>query len=285
MVSIENPVMVNFIKIKGVSKDRRPKKRRVLSTLALLFCLFVAGAVVAALFAAAGNIVPTAVPVTSAAGAVAGSVFQYRGRIGWFFNRLIQDVLRPFRIYIDPTGRILIGAVWGALGTGMTAAFCVLHFHGQLFDLRWLTESGTEFPHWLFGGGLCGTALGIFRKIIMKRKTWADWTIDDLFVVRYENGKKVKRQKRPNADLDLSNVLQECPVCHRKQDVKNQRCSCGEDLDRSKKSERTKYWIQYTTPDGKQHRSFVGNSIELAARHATAQRKKTGAYKEGGNIG
>jgi hypothetical protein len=69
-------------------------------------------------------------------------------------------------MYFDPTGRILMGAIWGALGSGMTAAACVLHFHGQLLDLRWLTESGTKFPHWLFGGALCGTALGIFRKII-----------------------------------------------------------------------------------------------------------------------
>jgi integrase len=66
-------------------------------------------------------------------------------------------------------------------------------------------------------------------------------------------------------------ILAECPMCHRKQGVKNKLCSCGEDLVKAKGSKRVKYWISYRLPDGKQRRESVdaykdlnGYSIEDA---------------------
>jgi hypothetical protein len=38
-------------------------------------------------------------------------------------------------------------------------------------------------------------------------------------------------------------ILAECPVCHRKQSVKNKKCSCGVQLDDAKKSKKVRYWI------------------------------------------
>ena len=74
-------------------------------------------------------------------------------------------------------------------------------------------------------------------------------------------------------------ILTECPICHKKQSAKNKRCSCGESLDKAKKSGRVKYWISYRLPDGKQRRESVeamedlnGYSIE-DARTAMAKRK------------
>ena len=41
-------------------------------------------------------------------------------------------------------------------------------------------------------------------------------------------------------------------------------CSCGEDLDRAKGSNRVRYWIDYYMPSGKRKREPAGNSIEDA---------------------
>lgn len=68
-------------------------------------------------------------------------------------------------------------------------------------------------------------------------------------------------------------------MCHKKQAVKNKRCSCGEDLDKAKKSKRLRYWINFRMPDGSQCRQAVGSfegldpySIE-DARDADSKRK------------
>ena len=53
-------------------------------------------------------------------------------------------------------------------------------------------------------------------------------------------------------------ILAECPICHSKQSNRNKMCSCGEDLDKGKRSKRVKYWISYRMPDGKQRRESVG---------------------------
>ncbi len=58
-------------------------------------------------------------------------------------------------------------------------------------------------------------------------------------------------------------ILAECPVCHRKQAVKNRLCSCGEDLVKAKRSKRVKYWITYRLPDGKQKRESVDAYADL----------------------
>lgn len=52
-------------------------------------------------------------------------------------------------------------------------------------------------------------------------------------------------------------ILAECPICRAKQSVKNKVCKCGANLDKSKKSKRVKYWINYRLPNGKQRRELV----------------------------
>ena len=60
-------------------------------------------------------------------------------------------------------------------------------------------------------------------------------------------------------------VLAECPVCHKKQAVKNKRCFCGARLDKLKRAKKkVRYWITYRLPGGKQKREAVGYSIEEA---------------------
>ena len=68
-------------------------------------------------------------------------------------------------------------------------------------------------------------------------------------------------------------VLAECPVCHKKQAVKNKRCFCGADLDKLKRAKKkVRYWITYRLPGGKQKRESVGYSIE-EARDANGKRR------------
>jgi len=58
-------------------------------------------------------------------------------------------------------------------------------------------------------------------------------------------------------------ILAECPLCHRKQAVKNKRCAnCQNDLDKAKKASKVRYWIHYRTASGKQRWEFVGNDKE-----------------------
>ena len=60
-------------------------------------------------------------------------------------------------------------------------------------------------------------------------------------------------------------ILAECPVCRSKQSIKNKSCKkCTENLDKSKKRKRVKYWINYRFPGGKQKREVVGCSIKEA---------------------
>ena len=72
-------------------------------------------------------------------------------------------------------------------------------------------------------------------------------------------------------------ILAECPICRRKQSLKHKICKCGEDLDKAKRSQRVRYWINYTLPKDsqgkrKQVRQFVGKSIE-EARDANGKRR------------
>jgi len=66
-------------------------------------------------------------------------------------------------------------------------------------------------------------------------------------------------------------ILQECPICHTKQSLRNSACKCGEDLAKAKRSKRLKYWISYYV-SGKQRREVVGFSIE-EARDAEGKRR------------
>jgi len=66
-------------------------------------------------------------------------------------------------------------------------------------------------------------------------------------------------------------IKAECPLCHKKQAVKNKVCACGQDLDKAKKAKKVKYHITYRV-NGKQRQEFVGYSIE-DARDADAGRR------------
>ena len=66
-------------------------------------------------------------------------------------------------------------------------------------------------------------------------------------------------------------IKAECPLCHRKQAVKNKLCSCGQDMDKAKKAKKVKFHITYRL-HGKQRQEFVGYSIE-DARDADAGRR------------
>jgi integrase len=46
-------------------------------------------------------------------------------------------------------------------------------------------------------------------------------------------------------------ILTECPVCHKKQSIKNKRCACGTDLDKEKRNRKVSYHIVYRV-NGKQ---------------------------------
>ena len=67
-------------------------------------------------------------------------------------------------------------------------------------------------------------------------------------------------------------ILTECPICHRKQSIKNKKCSCGADMDAEKrKKKRVKYYIVYRV-NGKQRWELVGFSIN-EARDANGKRR------------
>lgn len=67
-------------------------------------------------------------------------------------------------------------------------------------------------------------------------------------------------------------IVQECPVCHRKQANKNKRCrECNGDLDNYKKQGKVKYYIQNRF-QGKKRMELVGTSLE-DAKAAEGKRK------------
>ncbi len=68
-------------------------------------------------------------------------------------------------------------------------------------------------------------------------------------------------------------ILAECPLCHKKQSVKNKACKCGGDMDKFKRQKkRVRYWIDFKIPGGKKRRETVGFSIE-EARDADGKRR------------
>ncbi len=67
-------------------------------------------------------------------------------------------------------------------------------------------------------------------------------------------------------------VLAECPICHKKQSLRNKLCSCGQDLVKLKRSNKVKYWIIYRLPGGQQKKEMVGTSVE-EARDADGKRR------------
>ena len=73
-------------------------------------------------------------------------------------------------------------------------------------------------------------------------------------------------------------ILAECPICHRKQSIRNKFCAgCGDGMDKQKRNNRVRFWIAYQL-DGKQRKEFVGHSIEEAR---DADGKRRGQKREG----
>lgn len=75
-------------------------------------------------------------------------------------------------------------------------------------------------------------------------------------------------------------ILAECPVCHKKQAVKNRNCVCGEDLVKAKRLKKVRYWVNYRLANGKQRREVVGYLIEEA--RAAEGKLKTQKYENPG---
>lgn len=73
-------------------------------------------------------------------------------------------------------------------------------------------------------------------------------------------------------------ILQECPICKKKQKLTNKLCTCGENLDRAKRSKRVRYWIQYRITGRRQRKEAVGFSLEEAR---AAEGKRRAQKKEG----
>lgn len=40
-------------------------------------------------------------------------------------------------------------------------------------------------------------------------------------------------------------ILAECPLCHKKQSVRNRKCACGSDLTAAKRAKKVRYWVTY----------------------------------------
>lgn len=73
------------------------------------------------------------------------------------------------------------------------------------------------------------------------------------------------------------NILAECPICKRKQSLRNKKCRCGENLDKAKKSKRVNYWVSYRMPNMKQRRELVGkkrsDADDALAKRRTQKRE------------
>lgn len=283
MIINDSYVMVNFLNKKRIGRDKRPKKRLVILTLLLLGIFSVLGTITGGMIGAAVYLEPKAMLLVILIGAIIGSVSQHKSEAGnkiyWYIHVLFNWDRARWRDYypIHTMGQLLLGALVGGLVSGLVAAFCILDFNGQFRDLSWFPGKDYEFPGRLLNGALLGVSIFIFRKIILKHSTWSDWTIDDIFI--YKVITKKTKKKKSSITLDLTGVLQECPTCHKKQDVKNKQCSCGEDLIKAQKYERTNYWIHYYVPGGKERKELIGHSIEFAARHAAAKIKEYGRYQ------
>jgi integrase len=56
-------------------------------------------------------------------------------------------------------------------------------------------------------------------------------------------------------------ILAECPNCHHKLARKRKVCKCGQSMDKAKKAQKVKYWINYKLPNGRYSRENI-NSFE-----------------------
>lgn len=70
-------------------------------------------------------------------------------------------------------------------------------------------------------------------------------------------------------------VLAECPICRKKQSLRNRLCVCGANLVKAKRSERVRYWISYRLPGGKQVRKIEGSGYSLTDTVAAEGKTKS----------
>jgi len=271
--------MVNLLNGKKSKRDLRPQKWLFVRTLFLLSIFLIVGAILGAIIGAAINFEQRALFLAIFIGAVAGGVSQHKSKMGSKFNWYIWVLFNwnhaRYKDYrpIHTSGRVFLGTIAGALVSGIIAASFILYLNNSFFDFSWFPKWGYEYPNRLFSGALLGASIFIFRKILLKYRTWSTWTMDDFYLYKTVTTVKTKKEKMLTTPIDLTGVLQECPICRKKQNVKTTQCSCGEDLIRAQKSGRTKYWIHYYLPGGAERKEFVGNSIEMAARHAAVKIK------------
>jgi integrase len=75
-------------------------------------------------------------------------------------------------------------------------------------------------------------------------------------------------------------ILGECPQCHKKQSVRNKVCACGKDLDKAKRAQKIRYWIDYIVPGtGKAKREPVAGVDDPKAYSVEEARAAEGKRK------
>ena len=75
-------------------------------------------------------------------------------------------------------------------------------------------------------------------------------------------------------------ILAECPQCHKKQSIRNKACACGKDLDKAKRSQKVRYWIDYIVPGtGKAKREPVAAADDPKAYSIEEARAAEGKRK------
>ncbi|MGO9370835.1 MAG: tyrosine-type recombinase/integrase [Syntrophobacteraceae bacterium] len=75
-------------------------------------------------------------------------------------------------------------------------------------------------------------------------------------------------------------ILAECPQCHKKQSIRNKACACGNDLDKTKRSQKVRYWIDYIVPGtGKAKREPVAGANDPRAYSIEEARAAEGKRK------
>jgi hypothetical protein len=74
-------------------------------------------------------------------------------------------------------------------------------------------------------------------------------------------------------------ILAECPICHRKQSTKKKTCSCGENLDKAKRSGRVKFHVVQRV-QGKQIWKLADDPFSIESAKA-CEGKRKGQKAEG----
>jgi integrase len=75
-------------------------------------------------------------------------------------------------------------------------------------------------------------------------------------------------------------ILAECPQCHKKQSIRNKICPCGKDLDKAKRAQKVRYWIDYVVPGtGKAKREPVAGADDPKAYSIEEARAAEGKRK------